>query len=86
VAAAPNQLDRELVATYRIIWRTHSGTAHGLRWPALLRTEILGQFARGGHSGRLTAGGLPALTMSASAIALLTQRAIELYEEGRQPQ
>ncbi len=85
VATTPNQLNRDLVTTYRIIWRTHSGTAHGLRWPALHRTEILGQFARGGHSGRLTAGGLPTLTMSAAAMALLIKRAIELYEERRQP-
>jgi len=77
--------ERDLVTTYRVLWRTHSGTAHALRWPAMHRVEILGKFARGGASGRLTAGGLPALSMSASAMALLIGRAIELYEERRQP-
>lgn len=85
VETTSGQSEHDLVTTYRMFWRTHSGTAHGLRWPALYRTEILGSFVRGGVSGRLTAGGLPALSMSASAVALLTMRAIELYEERRQP-
>jgi hypothetical protein len=85
VETTSGQSQHDLVTTYRVFWRTHSGTAHGLRWPALYRTEILGRFVRGGASGRLTAGGFPALSMSASAVALLTMRAIELYEERRQP-
>ena len=76
--------EHDLVTTYRMIWRTHSGTAHGLRWPALHRTEILCPLARGGASGRLTAGGLPALSMSASAVSLLIMRAIDLYEQRRE--
>jgi hypothetical protein len=84
VETTSSSSEHDIVTTYRMIWRTHSGTAHGLRWPALHRTEILGPLARGGASGRLTAGGLPALSMSASAVALLTMRAIDLYEERRQ--
>jgi hypothetical protein len=83
VETTSSSSEHDLVTTYRTIWRTHSGTAHGLRWPALHRTEILGSLARGGAAGRLTAGGLPALSMSASAVSLLIMRAIDLYEERR---
>jgi hypothetical protein len=84
VATTTGSAEHDLVTTYRMIWRTHSGTAHALRWPALHRTEILGRFAHGGASGRVSAGGLPALSMSASAMTLLIGRAIDLYEEQRQ--
>jgi hypothetical protein len=38
VAASPGSED--LAKTDQIVWRMYSGTAHGLRWSAMLRADI----------------------------------------------
>jgi hypothetical protein len=84
VAGAGGEAERDLIATYRVLWRMYSGTAHALRWSVMHRIEILGEFARGDASGRLTAGDLPELSISASAMVLLIGHAINQYEQRRQ--
>lgn len=76
--------DAALVTAYRVLWRTHSGNSHALRWPAIWHSEMQGSFARGGGALRVTAGGEEGLSMVASAMALFIRRAIELFDEARQ--
>lgn len=75
---------RELVKAYWLLWRMYSGTAHGLRWSAMHRTKIVKNEQGGGGNGWLT-NDLADLGMGACAVALFTQRAINLYEIRRKP-
>lgn len=68
-----------LVRAYRLLWRTYSGTAHGLRWSAMHRAKIVKNEQGGGGNGWLT-NDLADLGMAACAVALFTLRAINLYE------
>lgn len=76
--------DAALVTAYRVLWRTHSGNSHALRWPAIWHSETQGSFARGGGAVRVTAGAEEGLSMVASAMALFIGRAIELFDKARQ--
>jgi hypothetical protein len=43
-----------LLASYRILWRTHSGTAHGYVWPAMLRIRAVEHLPNGGALAKIT--------------------------------
>jgi hypothetical protein len=74
----------ELVKAYRLLWRTYSGTAHGLRWSAMARAKIVKNEQGRGGNGWLT-NDLADLGMAACAVALFTLRAVNLYEIRRKP-
>lgn len=77
--------NRDLIQAYRVLWRTHSGTAHGLRWSSQPNTEVFDSLVRGGAIGQVTSGGIDKQFMSAAAPAVLIHRAVELFETYRQP-
>ena len=76
-----------LVGVYRLIWRMHSGVAHGLRWPIMYRTDFSNAVLGGDEHGL---GGMVTndedqLMVSATAMYLLLKRAFELYDLRRLP-
>lgn len=73
---------RDLVAAYRIVWRTHRATGRGRRWPTTVAVTT-GAGPAGGFGSRVGAGGHEGLIRSAVAVALLLDRAIGLYERRR---
>jgi len=73
----------DLAKTYKVVWRMYSGTAHGLRWSAMLRADIVAKPDGTAH-GYVTHD-LEQLDMAANAVALFIGRAIDLYGIRRKP-
>lgn len=78
--------DDHLLRTYRLIWRMHSGVAHGFRWPVTYRTDFTNAVMEGEEQRQL--GGLVTndedqLITSAIAMSLLIGRAFDLYNNRR---
>lgn len=77
----------ELISAVRIVWRTYSGVAHGLRWPVRYRTkygEPIPGSRPGTVEGRVT-NSIGDLDMAASSISIFLINAIRLFEKRRQP-
>ncbi|MCD2198280.1 hypothetical protein LQ327_33435 [Actinomycetospora endophytica] len=78
-------VNADLVQAYRLLWRTHSGTAHGLRWSSQAQTKVFDPLVGGGALGQVTSGGIDNQFMSSAAPAALLDRSITLFETYRQP-
>ena len=76
----------DLIRAVRIVWRTYSGVAHGLRWPVMYRAEY-GEPIPGGKpgsvEGRVT-NNIEDLSMAASSVSIFLINAIDLFEKRRQ--
>lgn len=70
-----------LIAGFVLMWRRHSGSAHGLRWSLLLRSTIVREDAGGTHA-RITADS-GELMMAASGVSLMLMEAFKLYDRYR---
>ncbi|MFC7655455.1 hypothetical protein ACFQV8_01835 [Pseudonocardia benzenivorans] len=74
----------DIAVSYRMVWRIYSGSAHGLRWSAMLNAAIERNADGPGGNAYVTKD-LSDLAMAASAVAIFAHRAIELYDEQRTP-
>lgn len=77
----------ELISAVRIVWRTYSGVAHGLRWPVRYRTKY-GEPIPGSRPGTvegLVTNSIGDLDMAASSSSIFLTNAIRLFEKRRQP-
>lgn len=74
-----------LVQAYRLLWRTYNGSTYGLRWSAMQRVKMRRTTRVAVGTNRWLTNDLADLGMAAYAVALFTQRAINLYEVGRKP-
>lgn len=66
------------------MWRANSGHAHGLGWPALLKTPDVVQ-NQDGKKFRIVVGDDEALAQGLAGAWLFTQRAFRLYEQRSKP-
>jgi len=74
--------DGTMLSTYRLIWRMHSGVAHGYRWPIMYRADFSKAVLDGvdeRNLGGLVSNNLDQLATSAISMSLLIGRAFELY-------
>jgi hypothetical protein len=69
-----------IVAGYVAMWRQHSGSGHGLRWPLLLRSRPMNVDGQTGVHARITSGGVEELSHAAAQVHMLTRRAFDLHE------
>lgn len=79
--------DKELIRAVRLVWRTYSGIAHGLRWPAVYRAQF-GEPVPGGRPGKVegrVTNSIADLSMGASSVAIFLLNAIERFEKRRAP-
>jgi len=79
--------DRELIRAVRVVWRTYSGVAHGLRWPVMYRAQY-GEPVPGDRPGSVEArvtNSTADLSMAASSIGIFLLNAVSLYERRRKP-
>lgn len=77
--------DADLISAVRVVWRTYSGVAHGLRWPATYRLEYgepVPGASPGTVEGRLT-NSIEHLSMAASSMAIFLAHAVDLFEHRR---
>ncbi len=82
-----NPEDVDIIRAVRIVWRTYSGVAHGLRWPVMYRAQY-GEPVPGGVPGKVEArvtSSMGDLSMAACSIGIFLSSAIELFEKRRQP-
>lgn len=77
----------DLIRAVRVVWRTYSGVAHGLRWPAMYRVNY-GAAAPGAKpgtvNGRVT-NDIADLALAAYSISIFLFEAINLFDKRRQP-
>lgn len=75
----------DLIHAVRVVWRTYSGVAHGLRWPVMYRATF-GEPTPGGSPGTVhgqVANSTDDLTMAACAVGIFLLNAVELFERRR---
>ncbi len=80
--------DMTLRATYLLMWRMLSGSAHGYRWSAIPRTRFPGPGEERPESGDVDGyltNNEEQHALSASALALLIRHAFDLYDIRRAP-
>ncbi|MFE5285115.1 hypothetical protein ACFRAQ_09115 [Nocardia sp. NPDC056611] len=65
----------------KMLWRIHSGHAHGLSWPNLLRPPAEGFVGPDGHNYRRQIADRRAFGEAASAAMLMTNAAFNLYDQ-----
>jgi hypothetical protein len=77
----------ELIRAVRVVWRTYSGVAHGLRWPVMYRAQY-GEPVPGGKPGSVEArvtNSIADLSMAASSVSIFLLHAVDLFEKRRMP-
>lgn len=77
----------ELIRAVRVVWRTYSGVAHGLRWPVMYRAQY-GEPVPGGNPGNVEArvtSSIADLSMAASSVSIFLLHAVDLFEKRRLP-
>ncbi len=84
--ARPDVDRSRLLGMYRLIWRLHSGTSHGFRWPVAYRTNfddaVINVANQTGRSYPVS-NDADQLAVSAIAMSLLIERAIYLFDQRR---
>lgn len=63
-----------------LLWRQHSGAAHGLPWVNFGKTSVVRQLEPGWYEGHVTAS-VADVGMAVASAVLMTQHAIWLYEK-----